>query len=98
VGVDEVGKLYLQTAIDCHSRYAWARLYPNKLPVTAVQLLRSRGASARAIAQRTAVTLISTRSPGARSVPMHARHGQPSVGIQAHQTASISALVAMSAR
>jgi transposase InsO family protein len=34
-----VGKLYLQTAIDCHSRYAWARLYPNKLPVTAVQLL-----------------------------------------------------------
>lgn len=34
-----VGKVYLQTAIDCHSRYAWARLYPNKLPVTAVQLL-----------------------------------------------------------
>jgi transposase InsO family protein len=21
-----VGKVYLQTAIDCHSRYAWARL------------------------------------------------------------------------
>ena len=36
-----VGKLYLQTAIDCHSRYAWARLYPNKLPVTAVQLLNN---------------------------------------------------------
>jgi transposase InsO family protein len=34
-----VGKVYLQTAIDCHSRYAWARLYPNKLPITAVQLL-----------------------------------------------------------
>ena len=34
-----VGKVYLQTAIDCHSRFAWARLYPNKLPVTAVQLL-----------------------------------------------------------
>jgi transposase InsO family protein/transposase-like protein len=34
-----VGKVYLQTAIDCHSRYAWARLYPNKLPLTAVQLL-----------------------------------------------------------
>jgi hypothetical protein len=41
-----VGKLYLQTAstapavtVDCASRYAWARLYPNKLPVTAVQLL-----------------------------------------------------------
>ena len=23
-----VGKIYLQTAIDCHSRYACARLYP----------------------------------------------------------------------
>lgn len=34
-----VGKLYLQTAIDCHSRYAWARLYPSKLPVTAVHLM-----------------------------------------------------------
>ena len=34
-----VGKVYLQTAIDCHSRFAWARLYPNKLPVTAVQVL-----------------------------------------------------------
>ena len=28
-----VGKIYLQTAIDGHSRHAWARLYPNKLPV-----------------------------------------------------------------
>jgi transposase InsO family protein len=36
-----VGKVYLQTAIDCHSRYAWARLYPNKLPLTAVQLLNN---------------------------------------------------------
>ncbi len=36
-----VGKIYLQTAIDCASRYAWARLYPNKLPVTAVQLLNN---------------------------------------------------------
>lgn len=34
-----VGKLYLQTSIDCHSRYAWARLYPSKLPVTAVHLM-----------------------------------------------------------
>jgi transposase InsO family protein len=24
--LEGVGKLYLQTAIDCHSRYAWARL------------------------------------------------------------------------
>ena len=23
-----VGKLCLQTSIDCHSRYTWARLYP----------------------------------------------------------------------
>ena len=36
-----VGKVYLQTAIDCASRYAWARLYANKLPVTAVQLLNN---------------------------------------------------------
>jgi transposase InsO family protein len=34
-----VGKLYLQTSIDCHSRHAWARLYPSKLPVTAVHLM-----------------------------------------------------------
>ena len=34
-----VGKIYMQTAIDCHSRYAWARLYPSKLPVTAVHTL-----------------------------------------------------------
>jgi transposase InsO family protein len=32
-----VGKVHLQTAIDCHSRYAWTRLYPSKLPLTAVQ-------------------------------------------------------------
>jgi transposase InsO family protein len=36
-----VGKIYLQTAIDCHSRYARARLYPNKLPVTAVYLMNN---------------------------------------------------------
>ena len=34
-----VGKVYLQTAIDCHARYAWARLYPSKLPVTAVHTM-----------------------------------------------------------
>jgi transposase InsO family protein len=34
-----IGKIYLQTAIDCHSRYAWARLYPSKLPVTAVHTM-----------------------------------------------------------
>lgn len=36
-----VGKVYLQSAIDCHSRYAWGRLYTNKLPVTAVHLLNT---------------------------------------------------------
>jgi len=36
-----VGKVYLQTAIDCYSRNAWARLYPNKLPLTAVQLINN---------------------------------------------------------
>ncbi len=36
-----VGKVYMQSAIDCHSRYAWARLYPSKLPVTAVHALNT---------------------------------------------------------
>jgi len=34
-----VGKIYMQSVIDCHSRYAWGRLYTNKLPVTAVHTL-----------------------------------------------------------
>ena len=34
-----VGKVYLQIAVDCHSRHGWARLYPNKMPVTAVHLM-----------------------------------------------------------
>lgn len=34
-----VGKVYLQTALDCYSRYAFGRLYTSKLPVTAVHLL-----------------------------------------------------------
>jgi hypothetical protein len=34
-----VSTVWLQTAIDCHSRRAWARLYTSKLPITAVQLL-----------------------------------------------------------
>ena len=36
-----VGKVYLQTAIDCFSRYAWARLYTSKLPLTAVHLMNN---------------------------------------------------------
>ena len=34
-----VGKIYLQSAIDCYSRYAWGRLYNSKMPVTAVHAL-----------------------------------------------------------
>jgi transposase InsO family protein len=33
-----IGKVYLQTAIDWNSRYAWAWLYTSKLPLTAVHL------------------------------------------------------------
>jgi transposase-like protein len=36
-----VGRIYLQSVIDCHSRYAWGRLYTSKLPVTAVHVLNS---------------------------------------------------------
>lgn len=36
-----VGRVYAQTAIDCHSRYAFARLYTSKLPLTAVHLLNN---------------------------------------------------------
>ena len=36
-----IGKVYLQTVIDCDSRHAWGRLYTNKLPVTAVQVMNN---------------------------------------------------------
>ena len=36
-----VGRVYLQSALDCFSRYAWGRLYTSKLPMTAVQLLNN---------------------------------------------------------
>lgn len=36
-----VGRIYAQTAIDCHSRYAFARLYTSKMPLTAVHLLNN---------------------------------------------------------
>jgi len=36
-----IGRIYLQSAIDCYSRYAWGRLYTSKLPVTAVQTLNN---------------------------------------------------------
>lgn len=34
-----VGRVYLQTVIDCYSRYVWGRLYTSKIPVTAVHIL-----------------------------------------------------------
>lgn len=34
-----VGKVYLQSVLDCCSCYAWGRLYTSKLPVTAVHAL-----------------------------------------------------------
>ena len=36
-----IGKVYLQSVLDCHSRYAWGRLYTSKLPVTAVHALNT---------------------------------------------------------
>lgn len=34
-----VGKVYLQSVLDCHSRYAFGRLYTSKIPLTAVHVL-----------------------------------------------------------
>ena len=36
-----VSKIYRQTAIDCHSRYARATRCPRKLPVTAAHLMNN---------------------------------------------------------
>ena len=36
-----VGKVYIQTVLDCFSRFVWARLYTSKMPVTAVQILNN---------------------------------------------------------
>ena len=36
-----IGRVYLQTVIDCHSRYAWGQLYTSKVPVTAVHTLNN---------------------------------------------------------
>ncbi len=36
-----IGRVYLQTVIDCYSRYAWAHLYTSKIPLTAVQTLNN---------------------------------------------------------
>jgi len=36
-----IGRVYLQTVMDCFSRHAWARLYTSKLPLTAVHVLNN---------------------------------------------------------
>ena len=36
-----MGKAYIQTVLDCFSRYVRARLYTSKMPVTAVQILNN---------------------------------------------------------
>jgi transposase InsO family protein len=36
-----VGKVYIQTVLDCFSRFVWARLYTSKIPLTAVQILNN---------------------------------------------------------
>ena len=37
-----IGKIYLQTVVDCHSRFAWGHLYTSKVPVTAVHVLNEK--------------------------------------------------------
>jgi transposase InsO family protein len=37
-----IGKIYLQTVVDCHSRYAFGHLYTSKVPVTAVHVLNEK--------------------------------------------------------
>ena len=36
-----VGKVYLQTVLDCYSRFAFGRLHNSKLPLTAVHVLNN---------------------------------------------------------
>ena len=36
-----VGKVYIQTVLDCFSCYVWARLHTSNMPVTAVQILNN---------------------------------------------------------
>lgn len=37
-----IGKIYLQTVIDCHNRHAWGHLYTSKIPVTAIHVLNEK--------------------------------------------------------
>jgi transposase InsO family protein len=37
-----IGKIYLQTVVDCHSRYAFGHLYTSKVAVTAAHILNEK--------------------------------------------------------
>jgi len=37
-----IGKVYLQTVIDCHSPHSWGTPYNSKLPVTAAHVLNDK--------------------------------------------------------
>lgn len=37
-----IGKIYLQTVVDCHSRLAFGHLYTSKVPVTSVHVLNEK--------------------------------------------------------
>ena len=37
-----IGKIYLQTVVDCHSRFAWGHLYTSKVSVTPVHVLNEK--------------------------------------------------------
>ena len=37
-----IGKIYLQTVVDCHSRFAFGHMYTSKVPVTAVHVLNEK--------------------------------------------------------
>ncbi len=36
-----VGRVYMQSVLDCYSRHAWGRLYTSKIPVTAVHVMNN---------------------------------------------------------
>ena len=36
-----VGRVYMQTVLDCHSRHAWGRLCTSKIPLTAVHVMNN---------------------------------------------------------
>jgi transposase InsO family protein len=37
-----IGKIYLQTVVDCHSRFAFGHLYTSKIPVTSVHVFNEK--------------------------------------------------------